>query len=1359
MTTHAPRVTAPSFDGDQVRGLTEHMRDLVLGHQRPHVTARAMVGLPLVVLVAALLCLVLPPAAGWADGSFGSLGSGAGQLDEPEGIAADEANGDLYVADTHNDRIDEFNSAGKFVMAFGWGVATGAAQLQSCTATCQSGLDGAGAGEFESPQGIAVDNDLASSSYGDIFVVDRGNHRIEKFSPSGAFLLAFGGEVDKTTHADICTASSGDTCGAGSTGTGNGQFEPWENSASGDVAIDSSGAVWVGDLNRVQRFEASGAYVSQIDLPGDYGYTRGLAVDSTGDVYVASGDNGTTFAVRKYDPLGDLLWTVDERTYNFHALAVDASGDLFVTDATGAGYIYEYNASGTEVLRFAYASQKNPNYDGIVAYHGTLGEVYVTSTYESGEIAAYSTPAPDPVVVAGTNEASPVGNIEATLNAQVDPEGAETSYHFQYVDSADFEHDDEGFSSPATKTSAVSIVGPNFENDEVSSQVGGLAAETTYHFRILLSSECEPVAHPSRQCTVDGEEATFTTLPPASIDATTASRIGFSSAELRAEVNPLGAPTVGYFEYVSEALYDESGFATAVEVPDVAQGAAALELGSGSSDREVSVGIAGLEPGTSYRYRFVASNSGGTADGPAEVLTTFPVGITGLPDGRVYEEVTPAYKNGNFFDPITGFMFGLAEAGGNAVLYPMSGAIGTSYAGIVDEYVSRHTPGVGWTTTQATSRPFGNELNIEAGPTFMLPSADFTKFLFADQQPFVQGDLKDSLNIFLNEDSAREPLWLSAPQIEDPIPALGKSGGSKNYTIVGASPDLGNVYFAYAGTLLPEDAERAAHIGAGTDDGGEYGAYPWGFYEWSGGALREAGTLPDGELSQFGAIPAALGAMSPFSRSQNFQATDFDNVVSESGSRAFFVSPDPNDSSVTDPSGCKSRPSACTSEPPELYMREAGADGTHRVALVSQSTLPGSEGKPAPDGAVAVASVTGEGGASYAFASGDGSRVFFASGDRLTEAAPANSAVKEYEFNVETGALTYLPGVEGPVVVASRYGSSFLFVNTTRAPWELELWRGGSQGGTVEPVAELPEASYFRKGSKVAPRVRFAHVSVNGEVFVFESDAPIPGFNDEGETHRPVDEAKSPLEVFRYDAGSAELNCLSCPPKGIVPDGDAYMSYNDFESNVGEEANHKNGEGSDPQTTEEPRGMSADGSRVFFDTPTPLSPEAVNGQRDVYEWENGRAYLISSGAASEESYYLDSSESGGDVFFATSAALVPGDTDGAYDIYDARIPQPGDNPPPVAVPCKGSICQGPPSVPQLLGAPASETFSGVGNLAASETQVTPGPKPKAKAKKKKKARRKSGKKLRGRSGLRKGSRARRSSHRAASSIHRGGAAR
>jgi hypothetical protein len=273
-----------------------------------------------------------------------------------------------------------------------------------------------------------------------------------------------------------------------------------------------------------------------------------------------------------------------------------------------------------------------------------------------------------------------------------------------------------------------------------------------------------------------------------------------------------------------------------------------------------------------------------------------------------------------------------------------------------------------------------------------------------------------------------------------------------------------------------------------------------------------------------------------------------------------------------------------------------------------------------------------------------------------------------------------------------------LFEDETVTPSRLDLWREGPGGGSVTQIAELaggPERS--------VSGVRF---SANGGAILFRSDAAIPGgFKNSGGFN----------QIYRYELSADVLDCVSCPSQG-APNGDARISYDDRQVNG---LNR-------PGTTIDTRGMSSDGARVFFDTPAALVPQDVNGTRDVYEWQNGTVYLISLGSGPEESYYLDNDRSGENVFLATINGLVPGDTDEVFDVYDARIPRSGDNPPPPVVPCKGSVCQGPPSVPQLLGAPASETFSGAGNVTPPAEAVV-----KAKPKKKHKAKRHRRKKARG----------------------------
>ena len=113
---------------------------------------------------------------------------------------------------------------------------------------------------------------------------------------------------------------------------------------------------------------------------------------------------------------------------------------------------------------------------------------------------------------------------------------------------------------------------------------------------------------------------------------------------------------------------------------------------------------------------------------------------------------------------------------------------------------------------------------------------------------------------------------------------------------------------------------------------------------------------------------------------------------------------------------------------------------------------------------------------------------------------------------------------------------------------------------------------------------------------------------------------------------------------------------------------------------------------------------ATNDQVDVYEWElegtgdcahgsGGCLSLISTGQATSNDYFLDSSPDGKNVFFGTHSKLVPADQDEEGDLYDARID--GGFPAPLgAGPCEGDACDHPPAappdpIPALLAAPSA----------------------------------------------------------------------
>ena len=112
-------------------------------------------------------------------GAIGSQGTGSGQLREPGGIALD-GTGNLFVADQHNHRVDQFRTDGTFVQAFGFGVRTGAAQLETCTTGCLPGIAGTAPGQLSFPYEVAADG------VGNVYVADLIAGRISVFGVPGS---------------------------------------------------------------------------------------------------------------------------------------------------------------------------------------------------------------------------------------------------------------------------------------------------------------------------------------------------------------------------------------------------------------------------------------------------------------------------------------------------------------------------------------------------------------------------------------------------------------------------------------------------------------------------------------------------------------------------------------------------------------------------------------------------------------------------------------------------------------------------------------------------------------------------------------------------------------------------------------------------------------------------------------------------------------------------------------------------------------------------------------------------------------------------------------------------------------------
>ena len=189
---------------------------------------------------------------------------------------------------------------------------------------------------------------------------------------------------------------------------------------------------------------------------------------------------------------------------------------------------------------------------------------------------------------ATTSAASSVTATGARLNGKVDPNGRATTYLFEYGTTTSY----------GTKTSS-SSAGSGSNSTNVSKTVSGLKAGTTYHFRIVATSDAGSVA---------GADQVFTTQSAPVVVTGQATGVGPTSATLAGTVNPNGRSTSWYFEYGPTTSYGAK--------------TSSRSAGSGTATLAVVVALANLKPGTTYHFRLVGTNSLGTTRGADGTLAT-----------------------------------------------------------------------------------------------------------------------------------------------------------------------------------------------------------------------------------------------------------------------------------------------------------------------------------------------------------------------------------------------------------------------------------------------------------------------------------------------------------------------------------------------------------------------------------------------------------------------------------------------------------------------------------------------------------------------------------------------------------------
>lgn len=487
---------------------------------------------------------------------FSEFGPGAGQVSIPASIGIEQATGNLYVADWSNERIDEFSPWGNFIKAFGWGVADGASkELQTCTTTCLAGLAGTGPGQFITPWGIVFD-----PSNGNLYISDGRDPRVQEFTPSGQFVLMFGGEVDKTKvhqredqeakaepvtvsaeEEDLCTQSSGDECGAGTEGARHGQI------AGGDIALSPSGGIVARSSQGVQEFSAGGAYQSEVQFAG--GGVQRFAVDPTSGDFFVTRVEGKAFSPEKIyelSPTGALLRTIEvqwqeSQNKKLGQILADSAGHVYVAAsgvATQGGYfpvdrILQLDASdGHLISEFTLPQFLREEAEVYGFAINSIGDLYFSNHNSNTRISYLSAFGPPPVAfeppprVAPTIESQYALSVDlngAVLQARINPHfWNDTTYYVEYGTS-----DCEGGGCAAEPAAPGSRLTSKVVAQAVAGQsipLTGLTPNTTYHYRFVAQSTGGgPVFGPDRSFTTAPAFEADTACPNQSL------RTGFSA--------------------------------------------------------------------------------------------------------------------------------------------------------------------------------------------------------------------------------------------------------------------------------------------------------------------------------------------------------------------------------------------------------------------------------------------------------------------------------------------------------------------------------------------------------------------------------------------------------------------------------------------------------------------------------------------------------------------------------------------------------------------------------------------------------------------------------------------------------------
>ncbi len=374
------------------------------------------------------------------------------------GVAINDHNGHIYVADSGSARVLDFASP---------------------TDESPAEWDGSNtpAGSFGGHVSVAVDN-----STGDVYVADLGHAVIDKFDDEGNLITSFG---------DTTPSPNGQLAGSA---TPAGSFSPPEDGYSSfAIAVDqATHDLFAVDAHHqvIDVFDENGAYLRQITASAGglyrYGgeYTTALAVDSSGNVYV--GDWAGPNLVFQFDSSGGFVRTLDGSNTPDGDFSPNSTGCCLISVATddASERLFVGSLANSDFDVFDSSGNFIPpqglgagSYVSGIAVDQSTGDVYVSN---GGSVNIFK-----PITVPNVSTGAPteVSATAATLNGHMDPAGGGgiTECNFEY------ESPSSGPQLAACSTNPPSNP-PYASPTGVSATVSGLSPGTKYTYRLVAAN-------------------------------------------------------------------------------------------------------------------------------------------------------------------------------------------------------------------------------------------------------------------------------------------------------------------------------------------------------------------------------------------------------------------------------------------------------------------------------------------------------------------------------------------------------------------------------------------------------------------------------------------------------------------------------------------------------------------------------------------------------------------------------------------------------------------------------------------------------------------------------------------------------